>query len=179
MAEAAVKEEGKMDMQAAMEVYKKLAIPSAPHKLLAKMAGSWITKSKGWMDPSEPPMESEGTCEQKMILGDRYLYQEFSGDMMGTPFKGIGMVGYDNHTKKYVSTWMDDMSTGIYYFEGTASKDGKTITQTCDYDDPVQGPMTWRAVSRYVDDDHMEFEMYGIDESGNENKMMEMTYTRK
>ena len=56
--------------------------------------------------------------------------------------------GYDNHTRKYVSTWMDSMSTGIMVFEGTAGADGKTITQTADYDDPVQGPMQWRSVTR-------------------------------
>jgi hypothetical protein len=32
--------EGKMDMQAVMEVYGKLATPGAPHKQLARAAGS-------------------------------------------------------------------------------------------------------------------------------------------
>lgn len=45
------------------------------------------------------------------------------------------------------------MSTGIYYFEGTAAADGKTITQECKYDDPVKGPAVWRSVTRIVDDD--------------------------
>ena len=49
------KQEGKMDMQAAMEVYKKLATPGAPHKLLARMAGSWTTRTKSWMDPTALP----------------------------------------------------------------------------------------------------------------------------
>ena len=49
----------------------------------------------------------------------------FAGDMMGSPFSGIGLNGYDNNTGKYVSTWMDTMSTAILYFEGTAGPDGK------------------------------------------------------
>jgi hypothetical protein len=124
-------------------------------------------------------MESSGTCEQKMLLGGRFLQQEFTGEMMGSTFTGIGVAGYDNHTRKYVSTWMDSMSTGIYFFEGTASADGKTITQESRYDDPIKGPMNWRAVTKIVDDNTQVFEMYGIDKTGREEKMMEMTYTRK
>jgi hypothetical protein len=85
------KKEVKNDMQAAMEVYQKLATPGAPHKLLESMTGSWRTHTKSWMEPGTPPVESEGTCEQKMLLGGRYLQQEFKGDMMGTPFTGIGV----------------------------------------------------------------------------------------
>ena len=173
------KPEGKMDMQAMMEVYQKLATPGAPHKLLARMAGSWNTRTKCWMQSNKAPMESTGTCQQKMLLGGRFLQQEFTGEMMGSPFTGIGMAGYDNHTRKHVSTWMDSMGTGIYFFEGSAGADGKTITQTSRYDDPVQGPMQWRAVTRIVDDNTLVFEMYGTGKSGKEEKMMEITYTRK
>ena len=161
-------QESKMDIQAMMEVYKKLGTPGAPHKVLASMAGSWITKTKSWMEPNKPPMESTGTCEQKMLLGGRFLQQEFSGEMMGSTFTGIGVTGYDNHTKKYVSTWMDSMGTAIYFFEGTASADGKTITQESRYADPIQGPMKWRWVTRIVDDNTLVFEMYGTDKRGKE-----------
>ena len=99
--------------------------------------------------------------------------------MMGSPFSGIGFAGYDNHTKKYVSTWMDSMGTAILFFEGTASADGKTITQEARYDDPIRGPMKWRSVTRIVDDNNHMFEMYSTDTSGKEEKMMEITYTRK
>jgi hypothetical protein len=173
------KQEGKMDMQAMMDVYKKLGTPGAPHKVLASMAGSWNTKTKAWMEPNKPPMESTGTCEQKMLLGGRYLQQEYNGEMMGSPFTGINLIGYDNHTKKYVSTWIDSMSTGIYYFEGTASADGKTVTQESSYDDPVRGPMVWRSVTRIVDDNTLEYEMDLTPKGGKKEKMMEMTVTRK
>ena len=173
------KHEGQMDMQAMMQVYEKLAIPGEPHKLLASMAGNWATKTKSWMDPSKPPMESTGSCEQKMLLDGRFLQQECTGDMMGQPFTGIGVSGYDNHTKKYVSTWMDSMGTGIYFFEGSASADGKTITQESAYDDPIEGHMKLRGVTKIVDNNTQIFEMYGTGKSGNEAKMMEITYTRK
>jgi hypothetical protein len=173
------KREGSTDMEAMMEVYAKLAAPGEPHRLLAKMVGSWTTKSKGWVEPDKAPIESTGTCEQTMLLGGRYLQQEYTGEMMGSVFQGINIIGYDNHTGKYVSVWMDSMSTGIYCFEGTPSEDGRTITQETSYDDPIRGPMTWRSVTRIVDDNTMEYVMYMIPKGGKEEKAMEMTVARK
>ncbi len=173
------KQENKMDMQAMMNLYKELGTPGAPHKLLTSMAGSWIAKVKSWMEPGRPPMESTCTSEQKMILGGRFLQQEFAGEMMGSPFTGLGLTGYDNHTKKYVSTWIDSMGTAILFFEGTADTDGRTFTQESHYDDPVKGPMKWRSVVKIVDVNTHVFEMYGTDNSGKEEKMMEIIYTRK
>ncbi len=173
------KQESGMNMQAMMEVYKKLATPGAPHKLLASLAGSWKTSTRAWMEPDKPPMEGTGTCEQKMLLDGRYLQQEYTGEMMGSAFHGINVVGYDNHLKKYVSTWIDSMCTGIYYFSGTADADGKTITQESSYDDPVRGPMAWRSVTRIVDGNTLKYEMYLTPKGGKEEKMAETTLTRK
>ncbi len=172
-------QEEKPDFQAVMEVYQKLGTPGAPHKALGSMAGTWNAKMRSWMDPGQPPVESTGVSETKMIFGGRFLQMDYEGDMMGRPFTGLGVTGYDNHTKKYVSTWIDSMGTAIFFFEGTGSTDGKTITQKCRYDDPIKGPMTWRSVTTIVDENTHLFEMYGTDKSGKEEKMMEITYTRK
>jgi hypothetical protein len=173
------KREGKIDMQTIMEIYKKVGTPGEPHKLLAKLEGIWTTRTRSWMEPGKPPVESMGTCDQKMVLGGHYLRQEYAGDMMGQPFTGINLMGYDNHTGKYVSVWLDSFSTGIYFFEGTASADGRTITQDCRYDDPVRGPSVWRSVTRIQDVDTLEYEMFITPEGGKEEKMMEMTAARK
>jgi hypothetical protein len=172
------KQECKMDMQELMRKYQQLATPGAPHKLLSRMEGSWNTKMQHWMDPDQPPTESEGTCERKMIFGGRYLQEEYKGDMMGTPFNGIGYMGYDNHTKKYVMTWFDSMSTGIYFFEGDASPDGKTITLNGRYNDAIKGPVKWRIVNKIGDDNTQFFEMTMIDSKNNEEKCAG-TYTRR
>jgi hypothetical protein len=174
---AAEKKQGKADQ--AMELYRKLGTPGAPHELLAGMAGSWSAKIKSWMGPDTPPMEWTGSSEQRMLLGGRFLQQEFAGEMPMGGYNGIGFTGYDNHTRKYVSTWMDSMSTGIMVFEGTAGADGKTITQTARFDDPVRGPMQWRSVTRIVDGKNFVFEIYSTGKSGKEERMMEITYTRK
>jgi hypothetical protein len=173
------KQEKQLDHQAMMEMYKKLGTPGEPHKQLASLAGKWSTKTKEWMDPNKPPMESTGTCEEKVLLDGRFLQQECTGNMMGQPFTGIGVTGYDNYTKKYVSTWMSSMGTGIFVMEGTGSADGKTVTLKGGHDDPTQGHMNHRAMWKFVDANTQVFEMYTLGKEGKETKMMEITYTRK
>jgi len=173
------KQPDQMDKQAMMDTYKKLAIPGEPHKQLASLAGSWITKTKEWMDPSKPPMESTGTCEEKVLLDGRFLQQECTGDMMGQPFTSIGVTGYDNFTKKYVTTWMSSMGTGIFVMEGTGSADGKTITLHGSHKDPMGGDMKHHALWKVVDANTQTFEMYGAHGNDKDMKMMEITYNRK
>jgi|SRR3989339_929817 len=173
------KQEVKMDIEAMTEVYAKLAIPGAPHKMLAKMEGSWITRSRMWMDPDKPPEESVGTSQNKMIYDGRFLQQEYTDTMRGNPVAGMVITGFDNNTKKYVTVSFGSMSSGMYLFEGTASADGKTITQENSYVEPIMGAMVYRAVTRFIDNNTYTFEMFGTDKNGKEMKMMESSYTRK
>lgn len=173
------KHDKQMDPQEMMELWKKLAEPGEPHKVFAGLAGSWTTTTKEWMEPGKPPTESTGTAEMKMLLDGRFLYQEYHAQMMGQPYSGIGIDAYDNMTKKYVTTWMDTMGTGIFLMEGTASADGKTITLKGSHPEPGGGKMHHRALWKLVDANTQIFEMYGTHGQGKEEKMMEITYIRK
>lgn len=169
----------KMDPQEMMEVWKKLGTPGEPHKLFASIAGSYTTHTKEWMEPGKPPVESDGTAESKMLLDGRFLYQEYHSQMMGQPFHGVGIDGYDNLTKKYVTAWIDSMGTGIFFMEGTASPDGKTITLHGSHPEPGGGKMTHRAVWKIVDNNNQTFEMYGAHGKEKEMKFLEIVSTRK
>ncbi len=173
------KTEKPMDPQAMMEVYTKLAVPGEQHNQLASLAGSWTTKTKEWMEPNKPPVESTGSAEMKMLLDGRFLQQELTGQMMGQPFSGIETTAYDNVLKRYVTSWMSTMGTGIFMMEGTASTDGKTITLKGQHAEPGGGYMKHRAIWKIVDSNTQTFDMYGTHPGGKEWKMMEMTYTRK
>lgn len=173
------KRKNKMDTQAMMAAYKMQATPGDPHRLLARMAGSWTIKSMFWMDPQSPLLEANNSCEQEMILGGRYLQQKYTGQMEGEAFTGIGLIGYDNHAKRYVSTWIDTMSTGIYFFEGASSKDGNTLTMKSSSNDPLKGPMKYRQVTRIVDGKTLLMEMYGTRKNGKEEKLSEEIFSRK
>jgi len=175
--ERETKKGAKVDVHKMMETYEKLAKPAEQHKLLAKMAGSWKVTGQWWQDADSAPNQSNGTAKHKVIFDGLFVQQEYTGDMMGNPFVGIGMVGFDNHTKKFQSIWMDSMGSSIMYFVGNTNN-GNTITMTADFDDPMRGSVTWRSVTKIVSDDIHTVEMYVTPKNGSEEKMAEMTYNR-
>lgn len=167
------------EQKAEMEAYMKAGTPGAPHQALKASAGNYDIKAKSWHEPGGPPMEESGTVTRTMVLGDRVLVEEMSCTMMGMPFTGHGMMGYDNVSGKYWSTWTDSMSTGVMVSEGTCDAQG-ACTFTGSWNDPIkQGPVTARMTSRWTSPTTQVFEMYGPGKDGKEMKMMEMTYTKK
>ena len=76
-------------------------------------------KAKSWHEPGGPADEESGTATRTMALDGRVLVEDFKGTMMGNPFSGHGMTGYDNVSGKYWSTWTDSMSTGLMISQGT------------------------------------------------------------
>jgi hypothetical protein len=168
------------DEKAMMEAMMKAGTPGEPHKKLESMIGTWDTKVTMWMDPSKPPEQSTGTSENKWVLGNRYVQENFEGTFMGQPFSGIGYTGYDNITKKYTGTWMDSASTAMMNMTGKAEADGKTMKFSGTMNDPMTGKAC-KLTSKVTvaDNDHHTMEMWGPDPSGKVYKMMEITYSRK
>jgi hypothetical protein len=164
-----------------MEAMMKLASPGEIHKQLGKMAGDWTFSNKMWMAPGQPPMESAGTMHAEAILGGRYIQSAWKGSVMGQPFEGQGTEGYDNISKQYVSSWVDNMGTGIMHSVGTCEDGGKKCTVVGESSDPMSGgKVTMKSVLTWIDDNSFKNEMYGKDPaSGQEMKMMEIVVTRK
>jgi hypothetical protein len=158
------------------------------HKLLASMDGTWTFTNKMWMngDPSSKPEESKGTAVRKSVMGGRYVVMDVTGKMKipgadGKPkdfeFKGQGTDGYDNAKQKFVSAWMDNMSTGIMMAEGTYDSGTKTLNYTGEYQMAPGMKEQIREVVKLTDKDHMTFEWYE-NRGGQELKTMEINYTR-
>ncbi len=168
------------EQKAEMEAYMKAGTPGAPHQALASTAGTYDLKIKSWHEAGSPPMEDTGTAMRSMALDGRVLVEELSSSMMGSPFTGHGMMGYDNVTGKYWSTWNDSMSTGLMVSEGTCDAQGKTCAFTGHWNDPVKkAPVKARMTTRWTSPTTEVFEMYAPGKDGKEMKMMEITYTKK
>ena len=117
----------------------KAAAPGPFHAFLAKKAGKWQITGKMWMDPTAEPIVTESTGEAEMILGGRFLKDEMHGSMMGMPFDGLGITGYDNTTGVVTSIWMDTMGTMIMVMTGKWEKPGAPLETTGRYLDPMTG----------------------------------------
>ncbi|MEE8525903.1 MAG: DUF1579 domain-containing protein [Thermoanaerobaculia bacterium] len=164
---------------AAMEAaWAKAGAPGENHEFLARLEGDWTFESKMWMDPSAPPMESQGAAEKTMILGGRYLQEESSGEAMGQPFHGRALTAFDNVSGEFAGTWIDNMGTGILISRG--SRDGDSLTLIGEMTDPMsQQQMKLRMVTRIVDEDHHVFDYYVTMPGIPELKQMVIEYTRK
>jgi hypothetical protein len=168
------------DQEAMMKAWTAYMTPGEPHARLAKLAGSWTTVTKSWMDPAQPPEETTGTCEFRMVLGGRYLEQRFEGSMMGQPYSGIGYTGFDNVKKKYEAYWIDSAGTGMLVMSGTREAAGKKTVYTGSMLDPTNGKnVPIRSVDTEIDDDSFLFELWMTGPDGKMAKSMEMTYRRK
>ena len=172
---------GSDEMAAMMAKWAELNALGPEHKAFADMVGKWDTLTRMWMAPEMPPMESLGGAEFELMLGGRYVQQTYRCPSMGMPFEGVGITGYDKFKKKYVSIWMDSMSTAIGISEGTPDASGRVFTYYGTVDDPLTGErgMMTRTVIREVDDDKVVMEMHEKRSASDERKVMEIEYTRK
>jgi len=168
------------DQEAMMKEWAKWAMPGEMHKHLEKMIGNWTVETKMWMDPAAPPMESKGTAKNSWVLGGRWVRQEYTGDMMGMPFEGIGMTGYDNFRKEFVSTWQDNMSTTMMRSTGTCNAAGTEFSLSGTMDEPITGERDkkFRHVWKVTSADMHVFEAYDNIPGKGEVRVMELTYTR-
>lgn len=155
-------------------------VPGDAHKQLAQCSGEWNMTVKSWMAPDAPPQTSTGTSSAKMILDGRYLQETATGNMGGMPFSGQGLTGYDNASKKFESTWVDNMSTAIFRSEGTYDAATKTVTMNgTTYDPTVGKDVPVKTVLRLIDDKSHVFEWWAPDAGGKMFKSMEITYNRQ
>jgi len=172
-------EQEKMADDPMMKAWEAYMTPGDAHKTMAGMVGSWETVITNYMDPAQPA-EEKGSSVFSMEMGGRYIIEKAEGNFMGMPFQGMGVHGYDNALKKYVSTWIDNMGTGIMTSTGSSTDGGKTINFSGMNVDPMSGKeQGHRSVMHMMSADQYHFEMYGPGMDGKEMKLFEITYNRK
>jgi hypothetical protein len=185
---AATAPSGQPDPQEMMKQMMEMSKLNENHKLLADMNGSWNYAIKMWMnpDPNAPPQQSKGTATRKSVMGGRYFVMDVSGklqmpgddgNMKDMQFKGMAVEGYDNMKKKFVSSWIDSMGTGIQFSEGTYDPASKTFTFTSEMEMMPGMKTAVRETIKVTDKDHMMLEWYET-HGGQEKKTMEIAYTR-
>lgn len=171
-----------LDSATMMKNWMAYSTPGDMHKMLASWDGTWDGDVTTWHAPGAPPATSKSKAVNKMIMGGRYQESTHSGDMMGMPFEGKSTTAYDNAKKTFISTWIDNVGTGVMVTEGKWDEASKSLTQTGKCVDPSAGTdkmMDVRQVLKVIDDKHHVFEMYGPGPDGKEFKMMEIKMTRK
>jgi len=160
-----------------MAAWTKYATPGPEHKELAALAGSWTVTSECWMTPDGPSEKGSGTSTMKMVMGDRFLQEDFSGTTPMGPFHGMGLLGFDNGTQKYNHVWLDDMSTGVMYSTGEKKGDALSFKGEM-YCPMVKGLRTMRFECRKAGENERIMEMYAQDPGQPEFKTAVFHYKR-
>jgi hypothetical protein len=165
-----------IDKDEMMQKMQAAGTPGPEHKALDAFKGNWKAEVKCWMEPGSSPSVSQATSKVNWTMGGRFLEEEFHGEMMGKPFTGRGLFGFDNTKRKFQSVWMDDMNTAMYRSEGRGESGNKVITLEGRADCPGTGQkdVPMKQVFRVLGPDKHVLEMFN-----GGNKSMEITYTRQ
>src|SRR5687768_6743792 len=156
--------------------------PGPQHEVLTGRAGVWSGRTQMWMGPDAPePLRGECTWTLTPIFGGRYVRTELAAALPGLgEFHGLGLSGFDNVSRTFVSDWIDDHGSGIMRGTGELSADGRSLTWTFAYNCPVhKGPAVARQVETTTGDT-MTFDMFVTDPaSGKEYRCMHIDFTKK
>ena len=160
-----------------MQMWQKSMTPGEGHAALEPMVGSFHARTTFVMARGGEPSVSEGSSENRWVLGGRYLEQVYRGTSMGMPFEGLGYTGYENVKKRYVGTWMDSFGTGLMNSVGV----GKPKPQTLEFEamahDPSGKVQKFLCKIAIQDHDHHTYEMWA--KGPNRFRTMLVEYTRK
>lgn len=168
------------DSATMMKNWQDYMTPGDMHKMMAKWDGTWNGDITMWMAPGEPEQKATGTAVNKMIMNGLYQENTHTGDMMGMPFNGKGTVGYDNHEKQFVSSWIDNMGSGIMIMKGPWDDATKTMTLKGKMIDPgTKMETAVKETFKIIDDNTQEMEMFVSLPDGAEFKTMNIKYSRK
>lgn len=153
-----------------MKVMLEYGTPGKHHKQMAKFLGKWDVEFTMQM-PGAPAMKSKGQAKFEWIMDGRWMSQRIKGTMMGMPYEAFGIHGFDNYRQNHVTTFVDNMGTGMYQSAGVpVDPTGKVTVQYGQLDEPTmkQVGKHYKVVTRLKDDNHFEVEIWdlGIGENG-------------
>jgi hypothetical protein len=167
------------DSAAMMKAMIDFSTPGKMHQLLASFNGEWDAIVISFANPVKPDT-SKVFQTYSMTLNGLYQEGKLTGDMMGMSFEGRSVTGFDNAKKIFVSTWIDNLGSGIIIMTGSYNESQKTITLNGAQSNPVTGKDSGiRQVMKVIDKNSYTLEMYGDGYDGKEIKFMEGTFKRK
>lgn len=168
-----------VDSVAEMKAWQAYATPGTPHKLMADEVGTWNCDMTFWYEPNGKPEKASSVANVKMILGGRYQESNYQGKIMGAPFEGKSTLAYNNVSKEYTTTFIDNMGTGMMIASGKYDEATKSMELKGEVVNPVNGKKTpYREVYTIVDPTTRKMEMFDV-KNGSEYKSMEIVMKKK
>ena len=149
--------------------------PGPEHEILKRDVGVWDATIE-MSAPGMPPMTMTGVETSTLVAG-RWLVTEFESEMMGQPFEGRGIAGWDPGKKAYVGVWADSLNTEFSHSESTYDPETDSLTGWMEMPDPMRGTSKAKTVERWPDERSRVVEIFGP--GGSDEPFMTMTYTKR
>jgi hypothetical protein len=98
---------------------------------------------------------------------------------MGMPMEGRAVTAYDNGKNEFVSTWIDNLGTGLAVSKGSWDGKANAIVMKGTMTDPMtRSDVPYDMEIKFVDENTQTITIW-MDFQGKKYKSMEMTYTRQ
>ena len=149
--------------------------PGPEHEILKRDAGTWDATIEMSM-PGAPPMTMTGV-ETSTLMAGRWLVTEWTSEMMGQPFEGHGISGWDPAKNAYVTVWVDSMNTEISLGEASYDPETDSLTGWMEMPDPMGGKSKVKTVEEWPDEDTRLVRFFGPD--GGDEPFMAFTYEKR
>jgi hypothetical protein len=151
---------------------------TAEHHRLAESVGVWDA-ALVYTNDDGTAAKSSGISVRRQPLGEFWVVDNFTAQLMGQAFKGQGTTGYDPAKKKYVGTWVDSLSPSIMVVEGNYDATGKILTMQGMGPSADGKPVMHKLVTTTKDQNTQVFEMFVPDADGKDQLLMTITYSRR
>jgi hypothetical protein len=116
-----------------------LAKPGEAHELLDMFVGTWDVTVSSSSGPLSPADTSHGTSRSSWILGSRFVEERFEGAVSGSPYQGLGLIGYDSGARQYTTVWLDSLSTALAVSRGRYDSARNSFELQGEVYDPLLG----------------------------------------
>ena len=175
-----------MTAQELADIQRRMAAAAQPgeeHALMAALAGEWHQILRLTPAPGADVMTMEGTANNEMILGGRFLKTESDLHLPGVEGGSLSLLGFDRRSEEFNNIGMDTEGTYWVTAKGTYDQEARTITMSGEDYDPIFGHVQeYDFKIRFVDEDTYVTEIWFKDpvhtRGGPPFMMIEITSTR-
>ena len=116
-----------------------LTKPGEAHERLEMFVGTWDVTVASSSGPLSPIDTSYGTSRSSWILGYRFVEERFEGAVSGSPYQGLGLMGYDAGARQYTTIWLDSLSTTLAVSRGRYDATRQSFELQGEVYDPLLG----------------------------------------
>jgi len=150
----------------------------SPHEQLAShFVGRWKVEQTFWSNAGSTT--ETGTEVGEWVLAKRHVLSTLTSQFGGQPFTGITIMSYDSAKQKYLTTWVDSLSTSQFRCDGDYDSKDATYIFRCEMSDPKDSRriVPVRGVIRIKGDQSHLAEWY-VSADGKERLSNRAVYTR-